>query len=219
MHTDLPKDRVAGTFLVASAVLTTVALAHHPAVGTRHQGDLVHALASGGPINGAFHAFMIVMILVLYIGLVGYARRRGVQSILVLGGLVVASSGLLAELGAALIDGFFIPGFGAHLARGNPASIGQGLQIIVAAALALQILAKCGLFATSAAIVLWSIDLFDGERAHVVLAIVGCAGGAVALVISSTVASTLNPHNAALAFAMQALWYGVAGAFMIRGQL
>jgi hypothetical protein len=213
------QDRVSGSFLVASAVITTVALTHHPSVSARAPADLVKALVTVGPTNAVFHAFVIVMIGLLYLGLVGFARRRGLQSVFVLGGLVGATCGLAAEVGAALIDGFFVPGFGAHLARGNPAAIAQGIQVIAAAALVLQILAQFGLFAVAAAIVLWSVDLFDRDRAHVALAILGCVAGAVALIVSSTVATTLTSHNVAFVFAIQAFWYAVAGVLMILGRL
>ena len=218
MQPALPKDRLSGALLVAAAIITVAALSHHPFVAARQPTDAVKAIIAIGPVNAAFHVFVIVMVGLLYMGLVGFAQRRGLQSPLVLGGLIAASWGLAAETGAGLIDGFFISGFSLHLAR-NPSAIGEGLQIISAAALALQILAKAGLFALSVAILLWSIDLFDRDRAHVVLAIVGCVAGALALVAASTVAATMNAHNVTLIFGVQALWYMIAGVLMIRGRL
>jgi len=212
-------DRIAGALLVASALLTIAALSHHPSVEARQAGDFVKALAAVGTINGPFHTFMIVMIVALYVGLVGFSLRRGLQSVLVLAGLVAASLGVGAEVGAALIDGFFGPAFGAHLLRGNPASIAQAMPVISAAALALQILAKFGLFSMTAAIVLWSVDLLTREPRSIILASIGCFGGAATLVATSTVATSLTSHNTALVFGIQALWYAVAGALMIRRRL
>ena len=219
MQTDPPNGRLFGSFLLATAILTTVALTHHPSFGNRQPADVAKALAAGSAVNGAFHAFIIVMLGVLYLGLVGYSRRRGLESPLVLAGLVAATVGLAAETGAGLIDGFFVPMFGAHIARGNPALADQGMQVISAAALFLQILAKFGLVALSAAIVLWSIQLFDRDRAHVALGLVGCVAGTLTIVLTSTIATTLDPHNVALVYGTPALWYAVAGILMIQRRL
>jgi hypothetical protein len=218
MQPALPNGRLFGTFLVATAILTTVALSHHPSIGARQSNDLAKALAEGGPLNAWFHAFIIVMIGVLYMGLVGFSQRRGLQSPLVLAGLIAATAGLAAEIGSALIDGFFVSAFGAHLLRGNPASIPLGLQVISAAVLALQILAKFGVAAQGIAILFWSIALFDRDRAHIALAIVGCGAGLLSVVVTVAV-TTLNPHNVGLVFAIQAFWYAIAGVLMIRGRL
>jgi hypothetical protein len=219
MQTDPSNGRLFGAFLVAAAIITTVALSHHPSFGNRQPADVAKALAAGLALNGAFHAFMIVMLGVLYLGLVGYSRRRGLESPLVLAGLIAATAGLAAETGAGLIDGFFVSIFGAHIARGNPALVDQGMQVISAAAIVLQILAKFGLVAISVAIVLWSIQLFDRDRAHVALGIVGCVAGTLTIVLTSTVATTLNPHNVGLVYGTQALWYAFAGVLMIQRRL
>jgi hypothetical protein len=219
MQTDPPNGRLFGAFLLATAVLTTVALTHHPSFGSHQPADVPKALAAGSAMNQAFHGFMIVMLGVLYVGLVGYSRRRGLDSPLVLGALVAATAGLAAEAGAALIDGFFVSVFGTYIARGNPALVSQGMQVIAAAAVVLQILAKSGLVAISAAIVFWSIQLFDGDRAHVALGIVGCIAGSITIVLTSTVATTLDPHNVALVYGTQAFWYGFAGVLMIQRRL
>jgi hypothetical protein len=219
MQTDPPNGRLFGAFLLGTAILTTVALTHHPSFGNHQPADVAKALAAGSAPNEAFHAFMIVMLGVLYLGLVGYSRRRGLESPLVLAGLIAATVGLAAETGAALIDGFFVSIFGAHIARGNPALVDQGMQVISAAAIVLQILAKFGLVAISAAMVLWSVQLFDRDRAHIALGIVGCVAGTLTIVLTSTVATTLDPHNVALVYGTQALWYAAAGVLMIQRRL
>lgn len=219
MQTDPPNGRLFGAFLLGTAILTTVALTHHPSFGNRQPANIAKALAEGSALNGAFHAFIILMLGVLYVGLVGYSRRRGLESPFVLAGLVAATVGLAAETGAGLIDGFLVPAIGTYIARGNLTLIDQGMLVISAAAIVLQILAKFGLVAISAAIVLWSIQLFDRDRAHVALAIVGGVVGALTIVLISTVATTLNPHNVALVYGTQALWYAVAGVLMIQRRL
>ena len=125
MESDLPSDRPAGWFLVGAAVLTTLALTHHPSVSSHEPEAVVRDLAAGGRTDGIFHASIIVMIAVLYLGLVGFARRRGLQSLLTVAGLVAATAGLAGLTGAALIDGFFFPGFGAHLARDPRKEVGS----------------------------------------------------------------------------------------------
>lgn len=219
MQTDPPNGRLFGAFLLGTAILTTVALTHHPSFGSHQPADVAKALAAGSALNEVFHAFMIVMLGVLYLGLVGYSRRRGLESPLVLAALIAATVGLAAETGAALVDGFFISVFGAHIASGNPALVDQGMQVIAAAAVVLQILAKFGLITLSAAMVLWSIQLFDRDRAHIALGILGCVAGTLTIVLTSTVATTLNPHNVALVYGTQALWYAIAGVLMIQRRL
>jgi hypothetical protein len=48
---------------------------------------------------------------------------------------------------------------------------------------------------------------------------VGCVAGTLTIVLTSTVATTLNPHNVALVYGTQALWYAVAGVLMIQRRL
>jgi hypothetical protein len=170
-------------------------------------------------MDGFVHGSLIVLMALLYFALLRYARRRGMQSGLVLGGLVAASTGVSALTGAALIDGFFGPEFGSRLAMGNQAAIGAGIQVMVAAALAIQIPSKLGFVATATSIVLWSIDLLDRESAHVMLGALGLVTQGLGLIFLLTVSSTLTPHTIVPLFAAQALWYAADGALMVRGRL
>lgn len=132
-NANLANGRLCGTLLLGPALPIAIALTHHPAIGPHH-ADIATALASAESANRIFHAGMIAMIGVLYLGLVEYARRRGLQRVFVIGGLVAATAGLAAETGAGLIDGFFVTGFAAP-------------PVLAAGSLALQILAKFGLCA------------------------------------------------------------------------
>lgn len=211
----LRQGRIAGALLVASAVLSLAALTHHPVVRASTASLFVKDESAFGPLIGVFHGFMIVVIFALYVGLVVYSRSRGLQSTLVLAALIAATIGLGAEACAALIDGFFAPGFGAYLARTASAS-GTVIQIVWAAALGLQILARFGAVAVAVAIAFWSINLFDGNRDHLVFAAIGGVSAVGSFASLSTVASSITPHNAALVFGMQALWYATAGSLMLR---
>lgn len=190
-------DRAAGIALIAAAVASMVAMAHHP--------SSFHA----GAVIGIVHGVMILVVGAMLYGFSHFARRRGLGRPAVLAGLIAYGIGAAANIGAAVINGFVAPA----LASDSPA---VHHDLFAFAWAANQALAGLGVVAVGAAYALWSLDLL---RTNKLLAALGLlAGGVPALLLAGGwIGMTLYPAIAV--YAGQALWAALVGWLILRGGL
>lgn len=195
-------DRIVGAVLVVAAAGSVLAMGHHPSGA--HSGAL-------GPI---VHAVMIVLISGMAFGFTHFSLRSGLDRPLVLAGLVAFGVAMVGHVGAATINGFAVP---ALAARGHGA-VSHGIFLF--AWEMNQALAKLGVFAESAAILLWSLHLLGRPGGWP--RIVGLAGLAAALVPAALLAGGLIRMNVAGAFVtygVQAAWVALVGLYVGKGGL
>lgn len=193
-------DRIAGAALAAAALVSVVAMAHHP---TRAHG-------SGG-LNGLVHGVMLVLIALLAFGFAHFARRRGLDRPAVLAGLVAYAMSLFAHAGAATINGFVVP---AMAGRGDGA---VSHDIFLFAWETNQALAALGVYATGAAFILWSLDLVRRDRGLPrLVGLAGLAAGAVPAALLAGGAIRMDMSGALLVYAVHAGWAALVGVMLIR---
>lgn len=137
-------DRAAGFTLLIAALLTIFAMAHHP---TGHGGPLVYWV----------HGTMLVLLSALFTGFCHYSRRRGLEHLPVLAGLVAYGLGFLANAIAGTTNGFIVPALAAH---GD--EVPHALFIL--AWESNQAFARLGVAATGVAFAFWGADLLRRER-------------------------------------------------------
>lgn len=192
-------QRAGGAALVAAAVGTVAAMAHHPT--GMHGGGLAQAV----------HAAMIVFLALTAFGFASFAAARGAARPPVLAGLVAYALALFGHAGAATINGFVVPalagrGVGAH-------------DIFLLAWEANQALAKLGVIATGAAYLLWSADFLSrrGTEAKAI-GLAGVVAGALppALLLGGLI--RMDVTGAALAYAVQATWGVAVALHLLRGK-
>jgi hypothetical protein len=171
-------DRIAGTCLGIAAAATVLAMAHHPT--GPHGGD------GGGDF---VHGSMIALLAVMAFGFFHFALRRGFSRPVILAGAVAYGFSLVANFGAATINGFVVPA----LAARGPEAVGHDTLLL--AWYANQALARLAVYATGAAYVLWSVDFLRRDGfANRAIGAAGVIAGAVpaALLLSGQAAMELR---------------------------
>jgi hypothetical protein len=192
-------DRIAGAALAAAALVSVVAMAHHP---TSAHG--------GGGLNGLVHGVMIVLVALLAYGFAHFARGRGLDRPAILAGLVAYGVSVFAHVGAATINGFVVPSLAA---RG-----GVSHDIFLFAWETNQALAGLGVYATGAAFILWSIDLIRREGGWLrLIGLAGLVAGALPAALLAGGAIRLNVSGAMLVYAVHAAWAALVGISLMRG--
>ncbi len=212
----MPDGGPAGMAIVLSALLTVVAIAHHPVGAGVSSADVLASLVRSASMDRLVHGVILAVLLLSVFGFCVFAMRRGLQRPAVLGGLIAFVAGCAALAQAAVIDGFLVPAVAEHA---RPDAAAAALLMLRTPALAIQSFTFVGIVAVSAAIALWSIDLFrSGGAARAA----GVAGALAALAMLWTMAlhvNRLNPHTLGVIVAAQAIWYVIVGALLIRGRI
>lgn len=192
-------DKAAGIALLASAAGVVAGMAHHP---TR---------ISEAALSVLVHGFLLVMLWVMASAFVHFARRRGLDRPWVLAGLVAYGFGLMANVGAATVNGLVTP----SLAAGGADAAGR--EVLAFAWALNQGLDAVGVFGTGAAFILWSLDLLAERRASSRL--VGAAGVAAGVLTAGLLASgavRMNVSGAFLIYAIEVAWVALLGLHILR---
>jgi hypothetical protein len=171
---DTPPDTEAGTRLGGALMLgaTLAALAlmlHHPT--SLHGPDDGHLMRDWS--NGLVHGGMIACLLVLMAGASVLPRRLGERHLSVRAGALAFNGGIVAMIGAALINGFTVP-------RILAAAASPGLARLQASPFGAlnQILALFGMVLVGLACALWAVRML---RLGAVTKVAGGLGVAIAV--------------------------------------
>jgi hypothetical protein len=215
----VPDGRVAGFVIVASAVLALGAIARHPTVGAaRGSADVLAQVAALSTADEIVHGTLIVLVGALLFGFTVFSQRCGLHRGVVLLGLIGFAIASVNMIGAALLDGFLIPALASRSAGASPQSIDVALQVITAAATAIQILTKFAIAVTAVAVASWSVGLVRSSGVSRTAGFVGLASAVVSVVILISTRH-LNPHSLGVIVAVQSIWYGTIGILLIRRDL
>lgn len=199
--------RVAGAVLLAAAIMTILAMAHHPS-----------GVESGGAgvlmtLGGIVHATMIALLAANLWGLTIFTVRQGLGGWM-LAGILSYGVSFIGNLIAALINGFIVPAVAVsvdHAASGD---------LFVLLWQSNQAAAKLGIYAASVAFAVWSVFLLRRKKAADL--VVGSLGLLAAVAPSVALFSgviTLNVDGAFVAYSVHAAWTGLVGLQMLRQYL
>lgn len=207
-----PARRIAGGLLLAAALLSILAMAHHP--HAHGDGDPMAALARIAGIAAAMHGVLLVLMVALAALLGEFAAARVREPALARSGLLVFVLGAGALTLAALVNGFAVPAVALSLggAPGGP----EWTPVLRFAWQLNQAAAGFGVLAWAAATVLWSADLV--RRAGLARWLGGyglLAGGAVLLAVGSHAVAMDVRGFGAVQLAL-ALWQAGAGVLLLR---
>jgi hypothetical protein len=182
-----------------------IAISHHPVAPRRRGLEALAAIVALGPTDRIVHGLLVLIVFAMIFSFTVYTLGR-VRLPLCITAWVAFFAGNMSVIGAALFDGFFVPGFAESYLRNAPADAAPGLAILNAAAVAIQVLTRFGFLAISFAVLLWSIDLvFDRGQARL-LGVLGIIA-TVAVVAILFLGGTINVHSLMVILGLQALWY------------
>jgi len=198
-------NRIAGFLLAACMLMMLIAISHHPVAPRRRGLEALEAIVALGPTDRIVHGLLVLLIFAMIFSFTVYTLGR-VRLPLCITAWVAFFAGNMSGIGAALTDGFFVPGFAESYLRSAPVDAAPALAILNAAAVAIQILTRFGFLAISAAVLLWSIDLILDRGQARLIGLLGVIA-TVAVVAMLFVGGTINVHSLMVIVGLQALWY------------
>jgi hypothetical protein len=192
--------RSAGAVMALAALLSVVAMAHHP-TGAHGAGFLARF------VHGAMIAFLLLMLF----GWARFARARGLARSFPLAGLIAYAASAFAHLAAATINGFAVPTLAARKASHDLFVLSWDLN---------QAFAQVGVFLTSAAFLFWSLDLaVKGAGFSRVVGLIGLAAAIGPAAALAAGAISMDVHGAFIVYAAHAVFAALVGAQMLRGKV
>jgi hypothetical protein len=202
--------RLVGGTLIGASALSVLAMSHHPTAHGMSKELWVADLVRIGALSRPVHAGMIVCVIAIWLALAEWSTWRG-------GALARIAEklyglGAIAMIGAALINGFAIDHYASNALQDGPDALRAAADVMPLALSLNQTLAGFGVFALSAAIVAWSIDLWHLPET---LARVASAYGVVVMLgLCGAFASGLFPldvRGMGAIVVAQSAWYALAG--------
>ena len=190
-------DRTAGAALAIASVLVVAVMAHHP---SNFESEM------GAPV----HAVMIVLVIVSWAGYARLAWRCGVHRFSVLFGLAAYTAASLANILAGTIDGFITP---ALLDRSVSKDVLRMCWEIN------QAMAFGAVYATAAAITIWSIQLLRVGGVERAIGILGIGIGAATAVLLLSGTLSMQVAGALIVYALEALFGLLAAVVLLRARL
>ncbi len=208
--------RAAGALLIGASILEIAAMAHHPSVHAHDIAALLVQLQALSAVSAWVHGVLIALMLTVFFALTEFAWQRGITRPAIRAGLIAYAAGVVAMMGAALVDGFVTPRV-ATLSTGVSATDLQVTsQLLKLCVLSNQALAHLGAVAMSVGIAAWSLDLVRGAGAERALGVFGVAiglGSAGALILG---ALQLDVHGMMLVLLLQVIWTTGVGVLLLR---
>ena len=207
--------QAAGALLVGGSILEIVVMAHHPSVHAHDMAAVLVQLQALSAVSAWVHGVLIALMLTVFFALTEFAWQRGITRPAIRAGLIAYAAGVVAMMGAALVDGFVTPRV-ATLSTGVSATDLQvTAQLLKLCMLFNQALARLGAIAMSAAIIAWSLDLLLRAGLERALGVAGMAIGlgCVAALIAGVL--QLDVHGMMLALVLQAAWTIGLGVLLI----
>lgn len=211
--------RLAGGVLIALALLSILAMAHHPTAGSHDSAALAAEIAEKSTLSRTVHGVLIAFMCVELWAFVVFCRRIGFERGAVSAGLVAYTVGTGAMIGAALISGFVVSTLGAHYAQHAEDYAVPFVDLARFAMTGNQALANLGAVAMSAAILLWSIALRHARTGNRWIALLGVPIGALPALALLFGFVHLDVRGMMLVVVCQAAWIIAVGAQMVRGAL
>ncbi len=211
------EGRIAGIVLLAATLLSILMMAHHPSATTHDPDSLAADIAGSATLSRVVHGVLIALIGAELYAFVVFSGRLAQGRSAARAGFVAYAIGAGAMIGAALISGFVVSSLGVYYAgASDPAPFVDFARLSMTGN---QALAKLGVVAMSAAIVLWAVALLHDSKRVRWLAIVGFVTGLAPAIALFAGAVRLDVHGMLLVVLAQAIWNLAVGTALVRGRI
>jgi len=210
-------DIVAGIALTLSAIVSLIAILHHPTLSGVHSGEetvrAVHALAG---MDKLVHGTLMLIFSVQTVGFFHFSARLGFHRAGVVAGLMAYALGTVALFIPTTLDGFITPDLMDACAASPNCGV-MPVALIQLVAIAIQDFTKISLVAISLATLCWSACLV-GLPGWINRAAggIGLICGLVPLAVFGLFSVYLQPNNLAEIMLAPLIWTLTAGALMLR---
>lgn len=208
-------SKMYGIALISGTLGIIITMAFHPT--GREMLDQPDEIARRNEfIAVAVHTLAIMSLPCIFFGLVGVCRRLGFDKPLVSAGLVIYGFGAVAVMIAAVINGLIAPILTRKILESDEPTQKLLHLILMNNYLLNQGLTKVYVVATSAAIMVWSVLLWNKNSLMKVAAVIGYTVGILSLIGIFSRHLTLDVHGFGLFTFAQSIWTILAAVFIIR---
>jgi hypothetical protein len=205
-------DRMSGMALITGMAGSIITMALHP---TGHDLSTPEHSATMMQLNVAVHSLALVCVPILFMGAIGLTRRLASPNRLALAALVMFGFAEVAVMIAASMSGLVAPGLFHHMAA-EPGMSDTWRAVLTLSGHLNQAFAQVYVFASSAAIVLWSAAILRAHTFSRSLGIYGCVLGPLTVIAVLSGHIRLNVHGFGVIILSQALWLIAAGVLLCR---
>lgn len=208
-------NRPAAIALVASTILSVIAVAAHPSVDAGSASQILADMVKGRAADEHVHAAVIVLMAGYFFGFIGLAARAGLHRASVRLGLIAYGIGALGMIGAAMLDGFITPAFSAEFAGATPEKADLAVAILMFGWTAIQYLTKLGFIGLSLGMLGASLPLLRGHGLARITGLAGLVSGVLPVMFLILAKADLDPRLLIAILAVQAIWNLTAAALLI----
>jgi hypothetical protein len=206
------RDVVSGSLLIGASVAGMLVMSLHPTARDIITAENFPRLAQ---LNVMVHGMALVAVPVLFLGLLGLARRLG-PSELTTAGLVAYGFGGGALISAAVASGFVAPAVIERMLAAEGESRGVYEALLAYTGLVNQGFAKVDVVASSAAILLWSAAILTSGRMARAAGVAGAVVGAGVLLAFLSGQLRLDVHGFGIVTFAQSGWLIWLGILLCR---
>ncbi len=211
-------DRAAGGLLCSASLLSVVLMMFHPMIRSHGIADVLAEIARKALRDRVVHGGLMALTLLLACGWWRLLERLELRRTTVKLAAIALVVGTLGYLGAALVNGFVLPGL-ADRYLGRPAEEMAGaVDLLRLCGEFNQALAKLGVVGFAAALLFASAAMVQGGRALTL----GRAGLGLGALLAVAIVSGLLPlhvHGMLAVVLVQSIWNGTAGWKLRAGAL
>lgn len=216
-NTTATLSRPAAIALVASTILSIVAVAAHPTISPGNASQILVDMVKGRAADEHVHAVVILLMGGYFFGFVGFAGRIGLQRTPVLLGLIAYGIGTLGMIGAALNDGFITPALAAAFVGTTPERADVALAVLMYGWTAIQYLSKLGFIGMSLGMLGVSLPLLRERGFARIVGGTGLFSGVLPIAFLILAKADLEPQLLIAILAVQSIWNLAAAALLLHG--
>ncbi len=216
-HNPTTNARTVGWILIAGATLSLGFAMAHPQLTAHELNAVLRQMIAGATFNGWVHGILMALYVILAAGLLGFSRLLGLDRPLVSLGMVAYGVGIIAMVGAAVINGFALSLFAGRYAAVKPEQANAVAASINAMGSISGAWAGVGAVASSMAILVWSVTLLRFGGGWRVAGVIGMAIGAATSVMLISGTIILNVHGFMLLIFSQSIWIVAIGYLLLGG--
>ncbi|HEX5183228.1 MAG TPA: hypothetical protein VFW19_08770 [Allosphingosinicella sp.] len=212
-------QRIYGGLLLASALLSLLAAAHHPEIHAHDLATALRTLAGETRFILAVHGVLIALALAELIGFYGFARLLGPGRPLPAAGLIFMAVGMAAMVGAAAINGLAVPAFASDYRGLAPADMKAAAMLLRLCWDLNQALASIGALAWGAALLAWSVALAGRSGLVRATGLLGLVAGLA--IIGGLLSGLIDLHVGGFIalVALMTAWSVATALLMLTGRL
>lgn len=208
-------NRLGGIALIVGAASGMITMSLHPVAGAHPispaQFEKLATLMIG------VHVLAIAGVPFSFLGALALARRLDSPGRLALAGLVIYSLGLIAVMIAPAISGLVGTEILRHIIARGPGSE-QWRTLTEYNFLINQAFARIFVVASCAAVALWSLMIVKSRALPVAIGIYGLLLGPALVIAMLSGGLSLDAHGFGLIIFTQAIWFILAGIFLLRSR-